>query len=156
MPTDLSGVFVDAMRLQNGYALAIDTRDWDHFATLFTPGVIARYPNAEYHGLEEWLAAFVPFHDECEWTSHVMTNHVVGEDSDGIWAACYGWVQWTHQDSPGRISRTATLYRDRLEQVDGTWRIARRRLDQLLREPAVPIPPTVSLPSSVLDLSDWR
>lgn len=156
MPSaDLARISVESIRLQNGYALAVDTRDWDYFTTLFTPDVRARYPHSEFHGIEAWLADFVPFHDECTWTSHVMTNHVVGEDADGIWATCYGYVQWTHQDAPGLLNRTTALYRDRLQEDDGgQWRIARRRLDLLMREPGTPIPSNVDFPSSVLDLRD--
>ncbi|MBP2367679.1 nuclear transport factor 2 family protein [Pseudonocardia parietis] len=153
MPADLSRIAVEAARLQNGYALAVDTRDWDYFATLFTPDVRAIYPGSDYRGMDDWLATFVPFHDACTWTLHVMTNHVVGEDENGIWAVCYGWIQWTHQDTPDQISRSAVLYRDRLRDDDGRWRIERRRLDLLLRDPG-PIPVSLSLPHSVLDLRD--
>ena len=73
MAEDLSRVAVEATRLQNGYALAIDARDWDSFRTLFTPDVFARYPNSDYHGIDDWLKFFIPFHDECAWTLHVLT-----------------------------------------------------------------------------------
>ncbi|GLY38968.1 hypothetical protein Amsp01_049920 [Amycolatopsis sp. NBRC 101858] len=150
---NLDAVALAALRLQNGYALAIDTRDWDYFRTLFTPDVLACYPNRDYHGLDDWLGDFVPFHDRCGWTAHVMTNHVVGGDDGGIWATCYGQVQWTHADQPGHISRTTALYRDRLVHDGDGWRIAQRRLDLLLREPETPIPPSVSLPNSVEKLT---
>jgi hypothetical protein len=155
MPTtDLSQVAVESIRLQNGYALAVDTRDWDYFRTLFTPDVQAFYPNSAYDGMADWLASFIPFHAECTWTSHVMTNHVVGEDEGGIWGTCYGWVQWTHQDAPGRINRATVLFRDRLHNDGGEWRIARRKLDLLMHEPPATIPVGVTLPNSILDLAD--
>jgi ketosteroid isomerase-like protein len=143
------------MRLQNGYALAVDTRDWDYFATLFTPDVLAFYPGSEYRGMDDWLASFVPFHAGCGWTLHMMANHVVGEDGDGIWGTCYGWIQWTRDDDPGRINRASVLYRDRLRNDGGTWRIVRRKLDLLAHQPAAPLPAGATLPRSVLDLSDW-
>ena len=63
--TDLSRIALEAMRLQNGYALAIDARDWDLFRTVFTPDVQADYPHRTFDGMEAWLENFVPFHDTC-------------------------------------------------------------------------------------------
>jgi hypothetical protein len=96
--SDLSRVAVEAMRLQNGYALAIDARDWELFRTVFTPDVQADYPHGTFDGMDAWLDNFIPFHDTCAWTVHEITNHVVGEDSQGIWGTCYGWVRWTMKD----------------------------------------------------------
>lgn len=152
MPNDLARVAVAAMRLQNGYALAVDTRDWTLFRTLFVPTVHAAYPHTDYSGIDEWLAEFVPFHEGCDWTLHVMTNHVVGEDEHGVWATCYGRIEWTRADAPGRISRAAALYRDRLVDDGGDWRITRRTLSLLQREPGVPFPPSLVLADSVASL----
>ncbi len=155
MPTvDLGKVAVESARLQNGYALAVDTRDWDYFRTLFTPDVLAFYPKSDYNGIESWLESFIPFHDECTWTLHMMANHVVGEDGHGIWGTCYGWVQWVHNERPGHLNRVAVLYRDRLQSKDGTWRIARRKLDLLMHDPAALAPAGIDVPRSVLDLAD--
>ncbi len=61
--SDLSRVALEAMRLQNGYALAIDARDWELFRTVFTPDVRADYPHGVFNGMEDWLGNFIPFHD---------------------------------------------------------------------------------------------
>jgi hypothetical protein len=153
--SDLSRVAVEAMRLQNGYALAIDTRDWELFRTLFTPDVHADYPHGAFDGAAAWLENFIPFHDTCAWTVHEITNHVVGEDSQGIWGACYGWIRWTMNDNPGYINRAEVLYRDRLRADGETWRIARRRLLLLSSQQQAPIPAGYTLVQSVLDLADW-
>jgi hypothetical protein len=158
---DLSKVAVEAMRLQNGYALAIDARDWDLFRTVFTPDVVADYPHGTFDGLDDWLGNFIPFHDTCAWTVHEITNHVVGEDSRGVWGTCYGWIRWTMKDKPGRINRAEVLFRDRLraDGMDGTdgagWRIARRKLRMLSSQPDAPIADGYNLMQSVLDLADW-
>jgi hypothetical protein len=154
--TDLSTVAVEAMRLQNGYALGIDARDWELFRTLFTPDVQADYPHGVFDGMDAWLENFIPFHDTCAWTVHEVTNHFVGADSEGIWATCYGWVRWTMKASLGYINRSEVLWRDRLRQDDdGTWRISRRNLRQLSSHHQVPIPEGYKLLQSVLDLRDW-
>jgi hypothetical protein len=155
MAVDLTAVAVEGIRLENGYALSIDARDWDMFRTLFTPDVVADYPHGVFDGMDAWLDNFIPFHDTCQWTVHEITNHVVGEDSQGIWAACYGWVRWTMKDDPSLINRSEVLFRDRLVQDSGTWRIARRKLRQLSSQHGVPFEPGYTHLESVLDLSDW-
>jgi hypothetical protein len=152
---DLSLVAVEAMRLQNAYALAIDARDWELFRTVFTPDVRADYPHGVFSGVEEWLGTFIPFHDTCGWTVHEITNHVVGSDPSGVWGTCYGWIRWTMKDSPDRINRAEVLFRDRLRSDDGTWRIARRTLRLLSSQPGAALPAGFSLVQSVLDLADW-
>jgi hypothetical protein len=155
MPSDLSRAALESMRLQNGYALAVDTRDWAYFRTLFTPDVRARYPHGEFNGMDEWLGNFIPFHHTCGWTSHVITNHVVGQDEHGIWGTCYGLVQWTVRDQPGLINRATVLFRDRLVSDGGQWRVARRKLSLLMDEIGAPVAAGVVLRRSVLDLADW-
>jgi hypothetical protein len=153
--SDLSKVAVEAMRLQNGYALAIDARDWELFRTLFTPDVQADYPHSTFDGMDAWLGNFIPFHDTCAWTVHEITNHFVGEDSQGIWGACYGWVRWTMKDTPGHMNRAEVLFRDRLREDDGTWRIARRKLRMLSGWQQASLPDGYNLVQSIQDLADW-
>jgi hypothetical protein len=150
---DLSKVALEALRLQNGYALAIDARDWDYFSTLFTPDVQAQYPHRRFDGMDDWLGNFIPLHDEYAWSLHVITNHVVREDANGIWGACYGWVKWTEKDKPGHMNKAEVLFRDWLSNDGGTWRIARRKLALLSSQHQVPIPAGLTLPHSVLDLA---
>ena len=118
---NLSGVAVEAMRLQNAYALAIDARDWELFRTVFTPDVRADYPHGVFEGVEDWLGNFIPFHDTCAWTVHEITNHVVGSDGRGVWGTCYGWIRWTmkdnarlHQPGGGAVPRPAARGRGNL------------------------------------------
>jgi len=151
---ELSGVATEATLLQNGYALAVDTRDWDYFRTLFTPDVVARYPHGRFEGVEAWLADFVPFHADCSWTLHVMSTHVAGEDERGFWATCYGWIQWSRRTEPHLLNRAEVLYRDRLVHDGERWRIGLRKLDMIMRQPRVPVPGTVSYPACVADLGD--
>src|SRR4051794_16042302 len=94
VPTDLWPVSAAATQLQNAYAWAVDTRDWALFTTLFTPDVQATYPHTHYAGMEAWLENFIPFHDDCQWTRHAMSNHLVGQDDAGTWAQCYGEIEW--------------------------------------------------------------
>lgn len=152
---DLNTVAIEAIRLQNGYARAIDTRDWAYFQSLFASDVLAVYPQlGELAGMDAWLTIFIPFHDECLWIQHVMTTHVVGQDADGVWATCYGFVQWILADKPEVVQRSRTLYRDRLKEHDGRWVITKRKCDLLMNQPDAVIPQGQSFLDSVLDLSD--
>ena len=151
---DLSLVAVQAMRLQNGYALAIDARDWDLFRAVFTPDVLADYPHGVFEGMQAWLGNFIPFHDACAWTVHEITNHVVGSDDQGIWATCYGWIRWTMKDPPGYINRAEVLFRDRLRGTPEPGGSPGAR-SGCCRPAAAPVPADYTLVQSVLDLADW-
>jgi hypothetical protein len=59
------------------------------------------------------------------------------------------------KDRPGYINRAEVLWRDRLREDDGTWRIARRKLRMLSSMPDAPVPAGYNLLQSVLDLADW-
>jgi hypothetical protein len=151
---ELRRVAAEATLLQNGYALAVDTRDWDYFETLFTPDVLACYPHGRFDGLAAWLENFVPVHAAYAWSLHVMSTHVAGQDVDGYWATCYGWIQWSERGAPQLIKRAEVLYRDRLREAGGRWWIAQRNLDLLMIQPAIPVPASVSYPAAVADLRD--
>jgi len=145
---------LEAQRLQNSYAYAIDTRDWELFQTLFAVDVIADYPNQVYQGMEEWLASFIPMHDGYPWSRHEMTNHIVGQDDNGIWAVCYGFVEWTMVSAPGRINTSRVIYRDRLQEAGGRWIIRRRKLTGVSSQPGSPIPGGMTLPNTIQDFAD--
>jgi hypothetical protein len=147
---------VAAMQLQNRYALAIDTRAWEMFASLFTPDVVATYPNATFEGIAAWMEFFVPFHDTCLWTQHSMTTHVAGEDDRGAWATCYGSVRWIEEGQPDVIQHAEGLYRDRLVQGPSGWQIASRNLDLLLVDSSPANADGVMLPNSVRQVIERR
>lgn len=150
--TETRNTALQALRLQNGYAHAIDTRDWEHFRTVFVDDIVADYPNQVYTSMDEWLDHFIPFHDGCAWTQHAMTNHMVGVDSEGVWATCLGFVEWIVADQPDTLNRARAFYRDRLVDRDGEWIIARRRLDLIKTERSTPIPADAEFPISILGL----
>lgn len=138
--------------LQNDYAHAIDTRDWELFRTLFVPDVRVDYPFVgRLRGMDAWLDFFVPFHEDCAWTLHVMTNHRVGERGGVRRASCYGDVRWTFARTPAVLHRSIGVYRDEIVPWEGSWRIGRRRLDLVLRE-TTPIGEACALPASVADV----
>lgn len=142
-------LLVRARQLQNGYAFAIDTRDWELFSKMFSKDVLAVYPRQTYDGLDAWLDDFVPTHAAFGWSRHEMTNHVAGIDEHGAWAACYGFIEWAAAGSPELISTSRALYRDRLREQDGRWVIARRELTLLSSQPLRPISEGTTLLSAL-------
>ena len=156
MEVDTRLVALEARLLQNTYAHAIDARNWDLFRTVFAPDVAADYPRRRYEGIAEWLDDFVPFHDACSWTLHMMSNHLVGHDADGVWASCYGDVRWQLTASADRYSHALGMYQDRLALIDGAWVIARRKFRMVLLRPDVPMADGMALPTSVEALTNDR
>lgn len=150
MTVGRTDVVLAAWHLQNTYAHAIDTRDWELFRSAFTPGVQVHTDHGSFDGLDAWLDFFIPFHDECGWTLHVMTNHHVTERPDNVRATCYGDIRWTHRAQPDTFKRATSLYQDTLSEIDGSWRISERRFDVLLTETINPVPAHLTLWTSVL------
>ena len=142
-------VAVEARLLQNTYAHAIDSRDWELFRTVFAPDVVADYPQRRYAGMAEWLDEFVPFHDACSWTLHMMSNHLVGHDAGGVWASCYGDVRWQLHAAADRYSHALGMYQDRLALVDGAWVVTHRKFRMVMYRPDIPLPDGMALPTSV-------
>lgn len=146
-------VALAAWQLQNTYAHAIDTRDWELFRSAFAPDVTVHTDRGVIEGMDAWLEYFIPFHDDCEWTLHTMTNHRVSDGPDGVRATCYGDIRWTHRAQPDTFKRAASLYQDVLTDVDGSWRISQRSFKVLLTETLSPMPAGLTLWNSVLDLA---
>jgi hypothetical protein len=152
---DLNAIAIEAMRLQNGYGFTVDARDWTTFRTHFTNDVIARYPHRTYSGLDDWVGDFEPMHDTYPWSIHAMSNHVVGQDADGVWAICYGRIRWTMDENPGQLNRAEVIFRDRLQNLDGRWLIAHRKLDVLLSHGG-PLREGATFVHTVKEMADWN
>ncbi|MBN9109422.1 MAG: nuclear transport factor 2 family protein [Pseudonocardia sp.] len=88
------------------YARAVDERDWDAMADLFTEDVIVRFDGpargilpVRLDGREEFLTEFRTFFGICGSTYHVSMNHEVRVDGD--------------------VATARAAYRDLDERVDG-------------------------------------
>jgi hypothetical protein len=117
--------------LTSRYAMAVDSKDWDAYRTLFSDDAAIDYTDAGgvAGSLDEvvpWLAEALGF---CCATQHNMTSQVVEFDGDDDARACtYYIAQHVMLDGSGgeALLLFAGFYRDVLRRVDGTWRIARR------------------------------
>ncbi len=126
------------------YGIAIDLRDWDHMRACFAPQMAARYGAGmeftEIEKLVDWLIAtrFHPF------TLHMMGNQLVEFDGDTARMETYAKITHEHTDPlTGLEHRDAGgggRYLDRLQKVNGHWRIGERGLGAAsspIRQPLV-------------------
>lgn len=114
------------------YGIAIDTRDMDHMRACFAPKMAARYGAGmeftEIEKLTEWIMATRshPF------TLHMMSNQMVDMQGDGARMETYAKITHSHPDpltgAEHRDAGGAGKYTDRLERINGHWKIAERGL----------------------------
>jgi hypothetical protein len=108
------------------YATALDTREWDLLATVFTADAVADY--GELGGVNTGLAAITAVVRSLEGfdaTQHLLGNFVVEVDGDTATANCY--LQAQHVVD-GDVFTIGGTYRDRLTRTLAGWRIAHRTL----------------------------
>ena len=112
------------------YGCALDNRDWQALAEVFTADARVSYGNL---GLFEGQAAIVEvaraFIESCGATQHLIGNIRISIDGEQAQARCY--VQATHAALQSADARLMTLwgeYRDQLVCSDGRWRISQRSL----------------------------
>ena len=109
------------------YATAIDTRNWDLFASLFTPDALWEYKAGDerHTGPVQIVGRVQPTIDLLDATQHLLTNHVVAIEGDTAAHACYYLAQHLLGD---RRFLAAGRYTDELRRTDGRWRISSRVL----------------------------
>jgi hypothetical protein len=139
MPTSSADPRQANIDLMNRYAHALDTRDWDLFASLFTPD--ARFHARQYRdysvpgedfmvleGRDAIVGSLQAIWRGLSATHHMLANHMVelAPDARNARASCYlrahhvGDKERAHlfEESLGRFDFETVL-------EDGTWKIAR-------------------------------
>ena len=120
--------------LVDQYALAVDARDGEQFARLFTAdGVLQGFeldgaePIMRYAGYAELRNVIGERASRFMRTFHVIANHTC--ELDGDEAAGVAYCMAHHLSEPdGILVDTVMLirYHDRYRRVDSTWRISQR------------------------------
>ncbi|MCK9250747.1 MAG: nuclear transport factor 2 family protein [Solirubrobacteraceae bacterium] len=124
---------LELRRLIDAYGLAVDTRDGERFAAVFTDdGVLAIYepdeddePSSTIEGrtaLAEVPQMVAGWHN----TMHLMANHYCDVDGDEGTGLVYGLSLHLKTGESDVDTYMVQRYRDRYLRVDGRWRIARR------------------------------
>jgi ketosteroid isomerase-like protein len=112
------------------YATAIDSRDWDLFASCFAVDAVAHYHQPgqdDIHGRDAILAFMQAGIEPLTGTQHFVSNHVVSIDGDS--ATCVSYVASQHvrrKAEGGPLLMIAGIYRDQLQRIDNSWEITRR------------------------------
>lgn len=128
-------------QLLNQYAMSVDERDLDAYASCFTPDVVISGPGFELRGdvakpTIDMLAATY------ESTMHNVHNHrhrINGDRASGITYCVASHIQ-NHGGGKRTKMDMYIRYHDELVKQDNQWRFGKRRLDVLCTT-TVPVDP---------------
>lgn len=120
------------------YCTAIDTRDWDLFASVFTPDVDADYATiGAWQDRDAIVASMEEWHRDLGPSMHSLSNVAVDfeatppDQPDRAHVSAHVNVLLMQAD--GRRGTTARgVYADEVVRGDGGWKICRRRFTMLL------------------------
>jgi hypothetical protein len=137
MTSSLDADVADRLALRalvDEYALAVDDRDAERFAGIFTAaGVLAVYepgeaePSLSYRGPDE-LRRVMNLLRPFSATFHLVANHVCRVDGNRAEGDTYCLAHHLTENAETSPTDTVMLirYRDEYERADGGWRFARR------------------------------
>ncbi len=109
------------------YARAIDTQDWDLFATCFTDDVVADYGDiGSWHGLDSLTAFMVDAHAGMAATQHLLSNFQIETEGDRAESVTYVHAVTVLANHRDDWIDTVGLYEDRLHNGFGGWRVSSR------------------------------
>lgn len=117
------------------YATAVDTKDWDLYASCFTPDAFIDYTGAggikgRLPEVKQWLAEVMP---AFPMTQHLVTNRAVVIDGDTATSRSYLFNPMGLADAEHGLTLflEGGYYNDKLVRTAAGWRIAER-----IEEPA--------------------
>lgn len=121
---------LDIVELQSLYAWAIDNKEGDLFAVMFTVDVDARYPGlARLRGLDSFTRWMNAFHADFDATQHLVSNPSVALDGDDVVLRTYIQARLMRRDSPdGDHCTGGGYYLDRVVRTAAGWRIRSRHV----------------------------
>ncbi len=111
------------------YATALDAKDWELFATCFTPDAFIDYTGAggikgTFAEVRDWLAQVMA---GFPMTQHLVTNRAVDLTGDTATSRCCLFNPMGVQDGDGlAVFLEGGYYRDKLVRTPDGWRIAER------------------------------
>jgi ketosteroid isomerase-like protein len=124
------------------YATALDTRDWEALAGLFTEDARWEYraSGEQVHGAQAIAARIRPALEHLDATQHFNGNHVIAVHGDEAEHTCYYHAQHVRRGLPdGELYLGAGRYEDHLHRTPAGWRLTDRVLISIWGEgnPAV-------------------
>ena len=119
---------ISALLIQ--YGCALDNRDWDALAGVFSADAQVEYGSLGlFEGPSAIVAVARAFIESCGATQHLIGNIRINVEGNQAQAQCY--VQATHAAQQTQDPRLMTLwgeYRDQLVRSDNGWVIIKRSL----------------------------
>jgi ketosteroid isomerase-like protein len=115
------------------YCTALDRRDWDRLADVFTADAVCDYGAlGTPTGVAEITGLVRGTLDTLDATQHLIGNVVVAVDGDTATAHCYLIAQHLREGTPGgETYLLGGTYEDVLLRTADGWRITHRTLDRL-------------------------
>lgn len=126
-------------QLKARYFRLMDTKRWDEWGELFTPGCVMEVPEASMvsDGRDEIVRAVSGALEGVRTVhhGHMPEIELTGPDTArGVWAM-YDFIEWPASDG-GRLGLTGYgHYHEEYAREDGQWRIARIRLERIRVDP---------------------
>jgi hypothetical protein len=126
-------------QLKARYFRLMDTKRWDEWGELFTPGCVMEVPEANMvnDGRDEIVRAVSGALEGVRTVhhGHMPEIELTGADTaTGIWAM-FDFIEWPASDG-GRLGLTGYgHYHEQFVREDGAWRIARIRLERIRVDP---------------------
>jgi hypothetical protein len=112
------------------YPLALDSRRYDDLLTVFTDDAVGWFGADPLEGATAITAWIVAQTGGVRYSHHQLTVGTVELDATGNEATVMSWATMALTFEDGRPTNILLgRYHDRLRRVDGTWRIAEKRLD---------------------------
>jgi 3-phenylpropionate/cinnamic acid dioxygenase small subunit len=115
------------------YATAVDRKDWELFASCFTPDALIDYTAAggikgNLHEIKKWLAEVLPMFP---MTQHLITNKVVEVRGDRATSRCILFNPMGLPDGKGSMALfiDGAYYNDELVRTEQGWRMAKRVIE---------------------------
>src|SRR5260370_22985226 len=140
----------DIVELTNRYAWALDAKQCERLADVFTDDVVADYEGPHWTNLTDLIADMTAVHAQLAGTQHLIGSHQVRVTGDQARSGSYAHVVLTRQGESGLLSfsigsryedeliRTARGWRGAPPPPRATWRGARP--DSVSSPPRVPSP----------------
>jgi 3-phenylpropionate/cinnamic acid dioxygenase small subunit len=117
------------------YASTVDKKDWTALRTLFTDDATARFGDyPPLAGADAIVKFIADASDKRSWLHHLISVYHVEVDGDEASALTYHTSHQIDAADPTTVGVIVARYHDRLQLVDGAWKIADKRMEIGARE----------------------
>jgi len=112
------------------YASSIDVKDYPTLRATFVDDAVGQYAGAEpIHGADNIVKWIDEMTVTRSWQHHMLNVYHVDIDGDQARAVTYHTSHQTDVSDPDKVLVIVARYYDTLRRVDGSWRIADKRMD---------------------------